>query len=269
MFLVLVGVALYFQLDVLSFSSVIAYLVSFIFYFLFIQYSIHVAIKAYEKGDPLKLLFFAKKFLFLLEWTLDISIILILSWSILFAMHFLSMTLIVNILTLLIFLLSSLILVFSCVLVFCYSHIHSFIKKFFHIKPTPNALARFFYMTASISHRDFPLSVKLAKKANQYLSDALSQKYGFLLKVGEMFEKRIFLMNEDARKSVLNELAEACSDERNALKVLANIVDKNEYEIIERKSWRGIFKVLEYLLKAVSSLLSIIVIILRSVGLPI
>ena len=45
-------------------------------------------------------------------------------------------------------------------------------------------------MMASISHRDFLLSVQLAKKANQYLSDALSRKYGFRLKIGELFEKK-------------------------------------------------------------------------------
>lgn len=86
------------------------------------------------------------------------------------------------------------------------------------------------------------------------------------MKIGEMFEKRFFFMDEDARKSFLNKLAEACNDERNALKVLANIMSKNEYEIIERKSWESIFKVIEHLLKAVSSLSSIIVVILRLMG---
>lgn len=130
-------------------------------------------------------------------------------------------------------------------------------------------------MTASISHRDFPLSVKLAKRANQYLSDALSQKYGYSLKgeIGELFEKKLLIIGkDDARKALLNKLSNVCNDEQHALKVLAHIVGKNEDEIIEKRNWRNRLKsfyknVLEPLLIATDFFLSIMTIILKLLGL--
>lgn len=210
--------------------------------------------------------FLAKKILFLSE-----SVSFLSNWCIIFAIYSFQVTLIVSVLAILVFLLSVSILLFLLSLINCYSHRSRFIKKYFHSKPTPNTLARFFFIVASVSFRDFRLCVKLANEANQYLSEALKQKYGFGLKLGEVFEKRLLFMEDDARKALLDELSSVSSNEQYVLKILTHIVGKNEDEIIEKRSWKNrlhsfYINIIVPLLTAINFFLSILTIVLRLLG---
>jgi hypothetical protein len=160
---ILLGLSLYFQLNIFFISCMTAYFLCLIFYFPFLCYSTIIVIKSYERENPICLPFFAKKILLLWKRSLAIYIVFLLSWSILFLTAW--MLLSVIIFTILIFSLSLPILIFSLSLIICLSSLSTiFIKKFFHSEPTPNAFAKFFCMMASISYRDFPLVFSLLMK---------------------------------------------------------------------------------------------------------